>query len=179
LSPVRRRRLLNFLTVLSLVLCVSSGAAWAASRQSLGPKASLTAARRLWQVELAGGRLIVRSFDDWPAAGTAAQKWRAYASSGMHLPKADFALEVPGCRIASGPDFVAVAGGTEYWGRYATFTLRLWLLPWLGALLPLAWLTRIPPFGRDRRYGAGLCPACGYDLRATPDHCPECGRAAS
>jgi hypothetical protein len=41
-------------------------------------------------------------------------------------------------------------------------------------LPPGVWLTA---FVRRRRSAArdGLCGACGYDLRASPDRCPECG----
>ena len=47
-----------------------------------------------------------------------------------------------------------------------------WLLCWPGPLLSVLWLVRLRASRRRNRL---LCAACGYDLRATPAKCPECG----
>ena len=54
---------------------------------------------------------------------------------------------------------------------------RPWLAIALLLVLPALWLNTRRKVRRARR--RGLCPTCGYDLRASPERCPECGRTAT
>ena len=47
-------------------------------------------------------------------------------------------------------------------------------------MLPVLWAavygrSRVRSWRRVRMALVGLCPRCGYDLRASPERCPECG----
>jgi hypothetical protein len=59
------------------------------------------------------------------------------------------------------PDQFTIALGVPYW-----------FLAIASSILPaFAFWRRSHP----RKLEAGLCRVCGYDLRATPERCPECG----
>jgi len=66
-------------------------------------------------------------------------------------------------------------------GRYLLSSVRWYAVPIWAILLATAWLPalmarRLVLRARaDLRRQRGECAACGYDLRATPQRCPECG----
>jgi hypothetical protein len=61
---------------------------------------------------------------------------------------------------------------------------RLLLVPWpaiviLFGFAPIWYVSRalLKRSRRKKRISQGLCPKCGYDLRATHTKCPECGQS--
>jgi hypothetical protein len=112
-----------------------------------------------------------------------------------HHPYARAHWHVGGPRYATGPapldafrpgrsfwnrlgfcDFTFVNAGNALETSWRTISVPLWFPTLLTAALPGGWLVH---FRRRTRFKAGHCRRCGYDLRATPDRCPECGEAVA
>ncbi|HVT89441.1 MAG TPA: hypothetical protein VHD56_11355 [Tepidisphaeraceae bacterium] len=71
--------------------------------------------------------------------------------------------------------FGETLGGFDYQksvGHYRVL-IPLWVLWLFASILPICWLLKA--YRTWKRIVEGRCLACGYDLRATPDRCPECG----
>lgn len=64
------------------------------------------------------------------------------------------------------------------WGPLASVDIQFpfWSIILTSIWAPVLWLRQIIRYRRAVwRHGRGLCEQCGYDLRGTPDRCPECG----
>jgi hypothetical protein len=100
----------------------------------------------------------------WRTPADLAAPYQAAAPAGAAIgPDAEKVFDVAGFSVRrGGSPFNSTVVGAPLWGLTA-----------IAALLPIGWL--IAAVRRSRRIGRGQCRNCGYDLRATPGRCPECG----
>ena len=187
----RLRRILdNVGTAASLLLCVAAAAVWGRSYfvgdQIRGlhytgddPPALHASARasRLWAADAGQGRVGILHGEG------AVMAWIGDRSDGWaHEETAPDAVHVTQFYLTRATPDVDLPGAAylRHAGRWYEFrVLRLHLAypAALFAIAPLAWTVGFVRRRRARRARGGLCAACGYDLRASPGRCPECGRA--
>jgi hypothetical protein len=79
------------------------------------------------------------------------------------------AIDLVGSRTTSG------APSPALW--FTVVAVPHWLVTSVAAFPALLWCAAVVPKRRrlSRRRRLGLCLACGYDLRGSPERCPECG----
>jgi hypothetical protein len=176
-----KRSIIGWLMFASLLLCLGTTSAWIRSHFTQDVWVKTTAAGRHYELATLPGQFRLTIGDGWinPAP------WRWYHGT---LPNR---LIVLGHR----PIYewywygIAVHGtsGTTYdysttsWfrGTYKTYAVPFFWPIALTLLLPACVAVRSRRFliRQQFRRVRGLCPSCGYDLRATPQRCPECGYA--
>jgi hypothetical protein len=92
----------------------------------------------------------------------------------------ELGLNIP---ISSGPPEAAVLG-FHYRGYQRNGSTRMWIL-WFPDYACIVVLGSLPVYYAAtsfRHFWRGkhkICAVCGYDLRATPNRCPECGKAVT
>jgi hypothetical protein len=165
-----KRRLFNVLAAVSLVLFVVSVMSWCGSFW--------------WNTEL--GYLGERNSlvaEEWH--GKVGFYWMRWSATDNVQRQTGFSFRLSGIPdhylVASGPlasiGFGSQANRTLING--ITYDESLVVVPYYSLLLPTLVMPSLWFWRRLRttHFGPMQCRGCGYDLRATPDRCPECGAA--
>jgi hypothetical protein len=193
------RRLFAVATLLSLGILIAFAAAWIDSYFT-GNWTSTSARGSGFNCEAYRGRIFVYNWNLTPWTGVSGEKVGMLRQGNMvgivHQVSTTNPGQ-PGGLAYSTETWTLDPGAISTWPMQESFaTLRLqstgtsnvrieftsvscWLGCLLAEILPAMWLAI--QIRRRRRKTIGLCPVCGYDLRASPDRCPECGtpRAAA
>src|SRR5262249_32000783 len=147
-----RRRLFTILAAISLLLCLATAGLWVRSYVSFDLWSQDTGYTPQFVLLLNRGTVAIAKTRIWPSLAA------FYHQSGSAL------------RSSQAPWLIRFS---QFW-----VVVPLWLPVLLFAIAPTCWLFSHPHRRRAKRLRLGLCPRCGYDLRATPDRCPECGTVA-
>jgi hypothetical protein len=167
-----RRTLFNAATVLSLVLGAATLLLWRLSYPFGDEPCCVSLGRSCFVISSFEGSIgfgIITSYRpaDEPSSLRIVAHWNDVDSASTGARPTGRILLVP-----FGDEATHHRDGTLITRHRTLFIPHWWLLIVLG-ILPIQWLRR-----RRRSEGrAGCCVQCGYDLRATPDRCPECGTA--
>ena len=170
------RRLVNLLTLVSLVVCAAAVAAWTRSYRVLETIVYQPGTTG-YSIASSHGRVLLKVLRH---DGPGSKPWRHYAVDGryayyvMSRPEAEY----PG---GFGWESGLTRGRLDETGTirrlpYTSLIVPHWLLVVCSAALPLSRTAMV--LRRMRRRPPGHCRHCGYDLRATPGRCPECGTIA-
>jgi hypothetical protein len=156
-----KRRLFNLAAAVSLVLCVIALVMWVWSYKRYRAKLETGLLQLRAQTTLAEEAVRnAGSFIDQHPKPTTAELDRMNELNAQAMRLVDEQK-----RRAT-----ALLAGPAYYTTYKSAGM-------IAAVLPVLWVFRrsFVRVRESRRRASGLCISCGYDLRATPERCPECG----
>jgi hypothetical protein len=166
MASVRRafRIFLYTATVVPLVLSVATAALWVRSYYVYDRFVLIGGHVRSREGDWEKDEYIVSSADGYLGFFT------QYYLFSLNEARAD----APNARKVQHDEFPA--DGRAWVGRSDRAVRHRTLVVLLAVPALVHFATRV---ARKRRSSPGQCATCGYDLRATPDRCPECGQVPS
>jgi hypothetical protein len=168
------RRAFKFAAAASALLCIATCVLWARSygfypfpHRGHGICYAMTkkpAGQRWVFLYASDGRLVGGYAAYVVARNVTGPKW-ANSSPGFHDARMVLGLDLS----FTTEDDALYIDRKEFVER----SIPMWCAALATAILPALAAAR---YAGRRRPGPGHCVACGYDLRASPGRCPECGK---